>query len=148
MHVFPQGMKWRFTHERCAGQRWIHDDRGNQQSLCRCYRLLALPTVPPLHILALLSARQTHSKHRFRVVGPCFDVAPMGFGDLACDREPEPQVAVRVVFVLLVWAPLQRIKDPVQSQLVDDSPAILDFETNFRLLAGHYHIYRRVRRCT
>ena len=45
----------------------------------------------------LVSTGQAHCEHRFCLVGPCVDLAPMGPGNLACDVESEPQVAVGII---------------------------------------------------
>lgn len=61
----------------------------------------------------LLTTRQAHSEHRFRLVGPRLDVPAMGLGYLADDIQPESEVAVCVVFVPLFRASPERIKDPI-----------------------------------
>ena len=61
----------------------------------------------------------------------------MAFGNFSRDIQSKPETPIRVVFVLLIGAPLQRIKDLVEVRWLDDRPAIPDFEDNARL---HPHL--------
>ncbi|SAL38214.1 putative zinc-containing dehydrogenase [Caballeronia udeis] len=92
----------------------------------------------------LLMTGQAHGKHRFCLVGPCFNVAAMSLGNLAGDIQPKSRIAVRVVFVLLIRASPERLKNPVQGLLLNGDSAVLHLETNFLVRRGHNHPYRRV----
>lgn len=68
----------------------------------------------------------------------------MAFGNFSRDVQSKPEVPVRVVFVLVIGASLQRIKDLVEVQLLDDRTAIPDFEDNALAILIYAHIHRRI----
>ena len=54
----------------------------------------------------------------------------MAFGNFSRDIQSKPKAPIRVMFVLVIGAPLQRFKYLVEVRWLDDWPAIPDFEDN------------------
>jgi hypothetical protein len=54
----------------------------------------------------------------------------MALGNFSRDIQSKAEAPIRVAFVLVIGAPLQRIKDLVEVRLLDDRAAIPDFEDN------------------
>lgn len=70
----------------------------------------------------------------------------MSPGNFACNIQSEPETAVSVVSVLLSRTALERVKDLVQSRLLDSGARIPDLEAKVGLLASNHHADRLIRR--
>ena len=69
--------------------------------------------------MGLLPTRQAHGEHRFRLVGPGLDFAPMGRGNFARDIQSESEAAALVVSARPLWVALQGIEHLVQRRSLD-----------------------------